>query len=95
MAIRINFSGHPVSGFELAPLVGANLPLFEGQELTAAIRELLLALPKREELLRGAAAEIVLPGMSPAVATPLAEWGGPVGWLPRRPSGGGPGTGGV
>ena len=32
MAIRINFSGHPVSGFELAPLVGANLPLFEGQE---------------------------------------------------------------
>lgn len=80
--IRVNFSGHPVPGFDLAPLVGANLPLHEGQDLAAAIREIILALPQREELLRGAAAEIVLPGMSPAVAAVLAEWLGQFGSLP-------------
>jgi len=80
---KINFSGHPVAGFDLAPLVGANLPLVEGQDLSAALREILLALPGREDLLRGCAAEIVLPGMSPAVAALLAEWVGQFGFLPR------------
>tara|TARA_B100002003_G_C14013261_1_gene488865 strand:- start:259 stop:606 length:348 start_codon:yes stop_codon:yes gene_type:complete len=81
--VSINFSGHPVAGVELAPLVGANLPLVEGQELSATMRELLLALPEREALLRGAAAEIILPGMSPAVAVLLAEWVGQFGVFPR------------
>lgn len=81
--IRINFSGHPVPGFGIAPLVGANLPLTSGEELSEYVREIILALPQREELLCGAAAELVLPGMTPAVAVVLAEWVGQFGSFPR------------
>lgn len=79
--IRINFSGHPVDGFELSPLVGVNLSS-NGQELAEQIREVVSSLPQREDLLRGAAAEIVLPGFSQATGTLLAEWHGQFGGFP-------------
>lgn len=80
--IRINFSGHPVPSFPLAPLVGANLPVTDGGSLAELIRELLLALPDREALLRGEAAEVVLPAVAGAVGILLAEWLGQFGSLP-------------
>lgn len=81
MAMRFNFSGHPVAGFEIAPLVGANLPV-DGPSLAATVREVLLALPGREELLAGAAAEVILPGLSHAAGVMLAEWHGQFGSFP-------------
>ena len=81
MNIKINFSGHPVAGFEVAPLVGANLPT-EGSALAETIREIILALPEREALLAGAAAEIVLPGLSHAAAVVLSEYHGQFGGFP-------------
>lgn len=92
MAHRFNFSGHPVAGFEIAPLVGANLPA-DGAGLAETIREVLLALPGREDILRGGAAEIILPGLSQAAALLLAEWHGQFGnwpsirWATRGPGG--------
>jgi len=80
---KFNFTGHPVAGFKVAPLVGANLPMNSGEELAAYVREILLSLPGREELLRGAAAEIALPGMSPAAGILIAEWHGQFGGFPR------------
>ncbi|MES2087949.1 MAG: CRISPR-associated protein Csx15 [Patescibacteria group bacterium] len=79
--IKINFSGHPVAGFDVAPLVGANLP-FEAATLAETVRELILALPGRDELLKGAKAEIILPGLGSAVAVLLAEWHGQFGNWP-------------
>ncbi len=78
---KINFSGHPVAGFEIAPFVGANLPVESGS-LAETVRETLLALPEREELLRGGAAEIILPGLAHAAAHVLAEWHGQFGGFP-------------
>lgn len=80
--IRINFSGHPITGFSIAPLVGANLPVTDGARLAAYLREILLALPEREDLLRGAGAEIILPGMTCAAGILLAEWHGQFGSFP-------------
>ena len=80
--MKINFSGHPVNGFDVAPLVGANLPLQEGEELAEYIREILLSLPGRDELVRGAAAEVIPPGMAPAVGVLLSEWHGQFGGFP-------------
>lgn len=79
--IRVNFSGHPVAGFEIAPFVGANLPV-DGESLAATVRETLLALPSREELLKGEASEVILPGLSHAAGTLLAEWHGQFGSFP-------------
>ena len=79
--IKINFSGHPVAGFEIAPFVGANLPT-SGRELAETVRETLLALPGREELLAGAGAEVILPGLSHAAGVLLAEYHGQFGNWP-------------
>jgi len=79
---RFNFSGHPVAGFEIAPLVGANISLV-AEEASATIREILLSLPGREELLRGEPAEIILPGMSWVAGLLVAEWHGQFGHFPR------------
>ena len=81
--MKYNFSGHPVSGgFDVAPLVGANLPT-ESESLSAYLREILLALPGREELLKGARPEIILPGLSYAAGILLAEWHGQFGSFPN------------
>ena len=64
---KFNFSGHPVAGYDIAPFVGANLPT-DGDGLAVAVREVLLALPGREAILRGETAEIILPGLSQAAA---------------------------
>ena len=80
--IKINFSGHPVEGYPIAPFVGANLPT-SGRELAETVRETILALPGREELLKGAPAEIILPGLSHAAAVTLAEWHGEYGNWPN------------
>ena len=81
--IRINFSGHPVAGFDLAPFVGVNLPVDSAAALEAVIRDALLALPYRDELLAGTQAEVIPPGMGCAVAVLLAEWHGQYGSFPR------------
>lgn len=81
MEHKINFSGHPVAGFAIAPFVGANLPT-DGGGLAATMRETLLALPGREELLKGAQAEVILPGLAHAAAAVLAEWHGQFGGFP-------------
>jgi hypothetical protein len=78
---KINFSGHPVAGFEIAPFVGANLPA-EASALAETVRETLLSLPGREELLRGESAEIILPGLAHAAGALLAEWHGQFGSFP-------------
>ena len=89
---KFNFSGHPVAGFEIAPLVGANLPN-EGSALAETIREVLLALPGREGILQGEAAEVILPGLAQAAGVLLAEWHGQFGnwpsirWATRGPDG--------
>lgn len=80
---KINFSGHPVEGYDIAPFVGANFPMDNGAELTEMMRETLLALPHRGDLLEGGAAEVILPGMAPAAALLLAEWHGQFGGFPR------------
>lgn len=92
---KFNFSGHPVKdiqGFDIAPLVGANLPN-DGASLAAFVRETLLALPGRAEILAGDVPEVILPGLSQAAAVFLAEWHGQFGnwpmirWAVRGPSG--------
>lgn len=80
--IKVNFSGHPVAGFEVAPLVGANLPQ-EGANMALYLREVILALPEREALLKGEAAEVILPGLAHAAGALLAEWHGQFGSFPR------------
>ena len=79
--IKINFSGHPVSGFQIAPFVGANLPT-EASALAETVRETLLSLPERETLLRGEQAEVILPGLAHAAGHVLAEWHGQFGGFP-------------
>jgi hypothetical protein len=79
---KFNFSGHPVADFEVAPLVGANLPA-DGPGIAETLRETLLALPGREAILRGESAEVVLPGLSQAAAILLAEWHGQFGNWPH------------
>lgn len=79
--MRINFSGHPVAGFEVAPFVGANLPT-DAAALAATVRETVLALPERESLLRGAPVEVILPGLAHAAACVLAELHGQLGHWP-------------
>ena len=79
---KINFSGHPVEGFPVAPFVGANLPT-DGESLAAVVRETVLALPERESLLRGAPLEVILPGLAHAAACVLAELHGQFGSFPR------------
>ena len=79
---KYNFSGHPVSGFDIAPFVGANLPA-DGAGMAETLRETLLALPGREAILRGESAEVVLPGLSQAAAIFLAEWHGQFGNWPK------------
>ena len=78
---KLNFSGHPVTGFAIAPLVGANLPT-DGDGLAATLREILLSIPGREGVLRGEPAEIILPGLSHAAGLLLAEWHGQFGNWP-------------
>lgn len=80
--IRINFTGHPVKGIELAPFVGVNFPT-DGRGLAEMIREVLLALPDRPALLAGEQAEVALPGLSHAAGVLLAEWHGQFGGFPR------------
>lgn len=91
---KMNFSGHPVVGFDIAPLVGVNLPVeADPAPLQAAIRKMLEGLTCDAELKAGAPAEIILPGMAPAAAVLLAEWHGRYGsfptirWSVRGPSG--------
>ena len=79
----INFSGHPVAGFEVAPLIGVNLPLDNAEGLIEAIGAVLDALPMRDELKAGAATEVVLPGMSTACGVFLAQWHGRFGSFPK------------
>jgi hypothetical protein len=79
--IRINFTGHPVKGIELAPFVGVNFPS-DGKGLAEVIREVLLALPDRARLLAGEQAEVALPGLAHAAAVLLAEWHGQFGGFP-------------
>jgi hypothetical protein len=79
--MKVNFSGHPVAGFDVAPFVGVNLPL-EAKPLVEQIHKALLALPDRQALLQGAQAEIILPGMSGAAGVLLAEWHGLFGSFP-------------
>lgn len=80
--IKVNFSGHPVVGFEIAPFVGANLPT-DGQSIAEFVRETLLSIEERDALLQGAQAEIILPGLSQAAAILLAEWHGQFGGFPN------------
>jgi len=89
--LRLNLSGHPVRGFDLAPLVGENIPMTSADALVDVIRETLRALPCREtlralpcraELLHGASAEVILPGMTCAAGVLLAEWHGAFGSFP-------------
>jgi hypothetical protein len=79
--MKINFSGHPVAGFDVAPFVGANLPT-DGAALAAVVRETVLALPERESLLQGARLEVILPGLAHAAAVVLAELHGQLGHWP-------------
>jgi hypothetical protein len=69
--MKVNFSGHPVAGFDVAPFVGANLPT-DAAALAATVRETVLALPEREKLLQGAPVEVILPGLAHAAACVLA-----------------------
>ncbi len=82
--MKINFSGHPISGFEIAPLVGVNLPMESANGLIPVIRETLAGLPEeiRDALKKGAQAEVILPGMAPAASILLAEWHGQFGSFP-------------
>lgn len=80
--IRVNFSGHPVEGFPVAPFVGANLPV-DGAALAAVVRETVLALPERDALLQGAPVEVILPGLAHAAACVIAELHGQLGFFPR------------
>lgn len=90
--MKINFSGHPVAGFEIAPFVGANLPT-DAAALAETVRETILALPERESLLQGAKLEVILPGLAHAAAVVLAELHGQLGhwpvirWAVRNESG--------
>lgn len=83
--MKINFSGHPVEGNDIAPLVGVNLPMEAGEALVASIKEALDALPValQEQLKKGFIPSIILPGMAPAAAILLAEWHGRYGSFPR------------
>jgi len=91
--IRINFSGHPASGFEIAPLIGVNLSLEDAGELASQLASVLDELPCFTELKQGATAEVVLPGMSTACGVFLALWHGRFGsfptirWAVRGPEG--------
>ena len=79
--MKINFSGHPVANFDVAPFVGANLPT-DAAALAATVRETVLALPERESLLKGAKLEVILPGLAHAAACVLAELHGQLGHWP-------------
>ncbi len=79
---RINFSGHPVAGIEVSPLVGVNLPLENAEELRDMLSRVLDAMPMASQLREGAAAEVVLPGMSTAAGIFLALWHGKFGSFP-------------
>lgn len=79
---KINFSGHPVQGYEVAPLVGVNLPVDLGEALTEALSRVLDSLPMAAELRHGAAAEVILPGMANATGVFLALWHGRFGSFP-------------
>lgn len=83
MTIMINFSGHPVPGMEIAPLVGKNLPMESGVALEAFVAATLDELPFQEDLKSGVAAEVVLPGMAPAAGVLLALWHGRFGSFPK------------
>lgn len=84
ISIRINFSGHPVSGFDIAPLVGVNLTTNSSDDLLGEIDNVIDGLPQSvlSQLLQGAAAEIVLPGMSSAASVLIANWHGRFGSFP-------------
>lgn len=79
---KINFSGHPVAGYTLAPFVGVNLPMQPTEELVAVVSKALLELPCKEELLQGESVEVILPGMSPVAGILLAQWHGLFGRFP-------------
>jgi len=95
MKIKINFSGHSVEGFEIAPLVGVNLPMETSDGLKSALQECFKSIPEemRSLLEKGKVAEVILPGMAPASAVLLAEWHGRFGsfpvirWAVRGPEG--------
>lgn len=80
--MKINFSGHPVAGFDVAPFVGANLPTTNASALAETVRETVLALPERDALLKGAQLEVILPGLAHAAACVLAELHGQLGHWP-------------
>ncbi|MBU2542281.1 hypothetical protein KJ785_01825 [Patescibacteria group bacterium] len=89
----INFSGHPVAGFDVAPLVGVNIPMDNVEGLTDALASVIDGLPMVEDLKAGATAEVVLPGMSTACGVFLCLWHGRFGnfpkirWAVRGPNG--------
>ena len=80
--ILINFSGHPVAGFEVAPLVGVNLDLSSGEVIQEQVRDLLLGLEQVSALKAGVSATIILPGMAPFAAAILSGWHGCFGTFP-------------
>jgi hypothetical protein len=82
VTMHFNFTGHPVAGLPVAPFVGVNFPA-DGAGLAETIREVLLALPGREQLLAGASATVALPGLAHAAGILLAEWHGQFGSFPR------------
>ena len=79
--MRYNFSGHPVSEIQYAPFIGVEFPS-DVDGLTELIRDTLIDLPQRDEILAGAIPEVILPGLSNATAILLAEWHGQFGNFP-------------
>lgn len=79
--LRYNFSGHNISGCQANSCLGISFS-HDGVEMEKEIRALVLNLPDRDRLLAGQAAEVYLPGWSPAAAILLAEWHGQFGTWP-------------
>ena len=76
-----NFSGHPVVGFDHAPFIGLNFGK-SADEILKVVQQTLQELPKREMLLQGEQAEIILPGLSQIAGILLAQWHGQFGNWP-------------
>ncbi len=79
--LKFNLSGHMAVGYEVAPLVGVEWS-HDTTALESEVREVVLALPHRDRLLRGEPAQVILPSWSPAAALILAEWHGQFGSWP-------------
>jgi hypothetical protein len=81
--MRINFSGHPVNGVEINPLVGVNLDTTSAEALEEQLRITIRSLEDFESLAQGAMATIILPGFAPAAAILLGIWNGAFGSFPE------------